>query len=84
MQRSIQNKYPTESNVPPFNVHEGIVCRMAMGMPVASDSVENAVVSMGTSGQEWKLYAVLTGCVLLHFLGIGSVPVLLKPPTFVA
>ena len=57
---------------------------------MVSDSEENDVdvdvVSMGTSGQEWKPYAapIGIGCVLPHFWGIVSVPVLLKHLTFVA
>ena len=57
---------------------------------MVSDSEENDVdvdvVSMETSGQEWKLYAapIGSGCVLPHFWGIVSVPVLLKHLTFVA
>lgn len=45
---SIQNKYPDELNVTPFNVHGEIAGRMAMGMLVVSDSLEN-VVSLETS-----------------------------------
>lgn len=54
---------PNRTNVPPFNVPEEIPDRLATGKLAVSGSAENAVVSMGTSGPEWKLYAALIGCV---------------------